>query len=173
LSPALRLLPLLGLDAALAATLLWLFANPVDVAPVAPRDGHLLVLEERQPESDGAERPDFSGLARNQVVARPLFAPDRRPWLPPAPPPEPVTIEIEPDVEPAPDLELPPDFILLGIGIANGEARALLLDQNAADSVWVTEGESVGGWIVTAISDQSVTVEQDGRALSLTLYPEQ
>jgi hypothetical protein len=164
MSAALRLILLTAVNAVLVLGVLRLLAMPVDVTPTPPGGGRQAAGAAAP---DGAA-PDLSGLDRTQVLARPLFAPDRRPWQPP-PAPEVVEVLAE---EPEVVAEPPPDLVLLGVAISEGRAAALIGDLGGmAEPAWVSEGETVLGWTVGAVTGQAVTLTGDGREVALTLYP--
>jgi hypothetical protein len=160
-----RLLLTLAANAGLAVALAVLLATPVDVSPILPTEQHRLALADESSGPDEAGRLDFSGLDRNQVIARPLFSMERRPWQPP---PEPAAAPV---AAVAPEPEQVQDVVLLGVGIAGGRARALLMRADGTESAWVTEGETIWDWTIGEISDQSVAIEHGDRDLSLRLYP--
>ena len=161
-----RLLLLLAVNALLALAVVQLAATPADVAPRPP---------DRRPEPSAAGTgdsgedvlPELADLDRNQVITRPLFAPGRRPWQAPQTP--------QPADDPGDDqaaVEAPPELTLLGVAIANGKGRALILDATSgSDAVWVTEGETIAGYTLAEVSGGSARLQRDGESIPLELYP--
>jgi hypothetical protein len=163
-SAALRLLALTAVNVVLLLGVLRLLAMPVDVTPTPP--GGARGGTARPADAGGAL--DLSGVERNQVLARPLFAPDRRPWQPPP------TLRVVDVVDEAVEVvdTPPPDLLLLGVAIAGGRASVLIGDMDGnTEPEWVAEGDTVLGWTVTAVSGQSVTLSGGGQEVSLSLYP--
>ncbi|MCF4164783.1 hypothetical protein L2U69_03910 [Zavarzinia compransoris] len=97
-----------------------------------------------------AAAADFMPAAgeRAAILARPLFAPDRRP---PA------------DDGPAADADM---FQVIGIGTAADAATALLRGPGGA-ALRVLPGQSVAGWRVEAIAPGAVTLTRGDRRLVL------
>lgn len=166
MTPAVARLGLLAaVNVLLVLGVLRLLAMPVDVSPTPPRIGRGAL-----PAADGSLAAlDLTSLEHNQALSRPLFAPDRRPWQEPMAPETFETFE-EPEMTYEPEAA-PPELSLVGIGIANGRASALLLDPMQGEPEWVAEGDSIARWTVRAVSDRSVTLEGDGGTVSLSLYP--
>lgn len=160
-----RLMLLLAVNALLAAAVVRLAATPADVAPIPPDRRQAPAIDAADPGEDVL--PELADLDRNQVVTRPLFAPSRRAWQPPAVP-EPDASEADPAEAP----ELPAEFALVGVAIANGKGQALIRDlASDADAVWVTEGETIGGYTLAEVSGQSAQLQRDGKSFPLELYP--
>lgn len=165
-------LALLALNAALFAALAGLIATPIDPAPATAGPLLNLVRRAEPAEPDATPLAPLRALERQHALSRPLFEPDRRPWQPPAPPPEP---ESEPEPEPEivyEEPEIAPDFVLVGVGIARGRARALLRSAAGDELGWVAEGETVLDWTIAAISEASVTMRHSEREVSLSLHSE-
>jgi hypothetical protein len=161
-----RLGLLVALNALVVLGVVRLLATPVDVSPTLPAGS-------RGGTAPGAGADpgalDLSGLDYNQVLARPLFAPDRRPWQEPE---SPEMVELAPEPEIFDETAAPAELQLIGIGIANGRASALIVDPAGGDPEWVAEGDSIADWTVGTISEQSVVLEGAGGAVSLNLYPD-
>jgi general secretion pathway protein N len=95
----------------------------------------------------------------SDIEARPLFSPTRRP-----PPPEETPIEEE--EAPAPVTR---DLVLRGVATAGTERVALIEERATSKLVRAIEGQSVGGWRVTAIREKAVELEGRGDQLVLEL----
>ena len=114
---------------------------------------------------------DLSEPSFVETFSRPLFAKDRRRWEPP-PPSKPPPKRIAQPKKPAVRQIDRPDFNLIGISISDGAAKALVRRNSALEPVWVSEGETVGGWIVSAIDNQSIIFRQEDQTVSIDLYPD-
>lgn len=79
------------------------------------------------------------------VLARPLFAPSRRP-PPDAPAPQ---VDAVPEAAPF-------EIELVGVAIAGDERRALVRQPGLPVGVWVETGAAIGGWTVEAIEPDHV-----------------
>ena len=149
----------------------WGIANsPVDISPISTQQSRETLFGGATGGVEDNQNAALSEPLFVETFSRPLFARSRRPWEPPqAPPPpqrptqtaRPVARQIE-----------PPDFSLIGISMAGAAAKALLRRHSEFEAVWVSEGETVGGWIVGQIDSQSITVRQDDQTVSMALYPE-
>lgn len=159
----LRLGLLLVLDAGLALGIWSVATTPLDVSAIAPPQRPPAAAGDADAGGSDPAPAEMQALERNQVLARPLFAADRRAWAPPPPPPP---------LRAAPPAAAPPAAAprLVGIGISGGRRRALLADPGTPDTLWVTEGETAWTWTVREIDARSVTVEQEGRRVALPLH---
>jgi len=92
---------------------------------------------------------------------RPLFSPTRRPPPPPPPPP--------PEQAPVAVIPQPPNLTLVGIGLDDEGARALIRSSaTKADRVQI--GDDIGGWKVTQIDGRRLVLSLDGRFATFTLF---
>jgi hypothetical protein len=157
---------LVTMNVALGAELALLVTSPAEPTATLEAGDLQLARGAPAPERTAALRPGISATDRHHALTRPLFSPDRRPWVPP------VEARAAPEPEPAyePELEPEADFVLIGIGVARGRARALLTSGAGDDLGWVAEGDTVMDWTVTAISDRSVTIERAEHKMSLDLH---
>jgi hypothetical protein len=157
---------LVTINVLLGAQLVALATTPVEPMAVTAPGSTDPARKPAPPEAADAMRPGIVGYDRDHALSRPLFSPERRPWQPPvqaaAVEPEPVRL-----VEPEPEA----DFVLIGIGVARGQARALLTNGAGDRLGWVAEGETVHDWTVSAITGRSVTIARAEREVSLTLDP--
>jgi hypothetical protein len=158
---------LVTINVLLGAQLVSLATTPVDPMPAMAR-GSVDPARSGPPAGSGdAVRPNFAAYELEHAATRPLFSPDRRAWQPPV-----RAVEREPERAPVVGPEVEADFVLIGIGIARGQARALLTSGAGEDLVWVAEGDTLLDWTVSAISERSVTMEHAEGEVSLNLYTE-
>jgi hypothetical protein len=152
----------------LGAQLVALATKPVEPTPAMAR-GPVDPGRSGPPAVSGdAVRPDLAAAyERRHAVTRPLFSPDRRPWQPRV-----QVAEREPEPAPVAEPEIEADFVLIGIGFARGEARALLTNGAGEALGWVAEGDTISDWTVSAISERSVKMAQAEREVSLSLHAE-
>lgn len=100
--------------------------------------------------------------AYDAVSQRPLFAPDRRPFV--APP-----VAIASIAPAAPTTPPPTDLRLSAIVTVGGKQIALIQRGGASNTERVAIGTSIAGWQVIAIDAESVTLEQGGAHHTLHL----
>ncbi len=145
----------------------WLRTHAVDSSPLHA-DGQTATW---QPDlDDGQEivfraRPlgDFS-----QTLSRPLFEPERRPFVPKAP--EPVADD-EPTAPQPPAPEIPREKLrIVGVKIFKGTRQALIVSENDKTGQWVSKGDSIGGWKVVTVQAGSAIVAAGSQRQTLTLY---
>ncbi len=95
------------------------------------------------------------------TLARPLFAPTRRP------PPKPVAVVARP--EPPPPPPPPPSVVLLGIVSEDGDGRAAI--KQSGDKVMrVRAGDDVGGWKVDRIEPRRLVLTLGERSVDFALF---
>jgi hypothetical protein len=104
--------------------------------------------------------------AYREIVVRPVFFKSREAWLSPPPPP-PVAVALPP---PPPPVD--PGLAVSGVMIRNGQRKAYVLSRSGANGGWVGEGEDFMGWKVVSVSGAGAKLEQAGRSINLSLYPE-
>ncbi|MEQ1717733.1 MAG: hypothetical protein ABL907_17440, partial [Hyphomicrobium sp.] len=155
------------------AALNWqILSTPVDLTPIAP-----------PPAGPGATTSTVIGDAApvsraviggdSEILARPLFRPDRRPFVPKPvaevvpPPPEqaPAAVPTPPQSEPAavPVPPLPPGLKLVGIvGGVQGARRALLRSAEMPEGKWYPLGSDLNGWKITRIDADEALLAANG-----------
>lgn len=115
-------------------------------------------------ESAGVHRPPpIEAISSYDAIsARPLFVPDRKPYVAPAPNAVPAAI--------AP-VTLPPptDLRLSAIVNAGGKQIALIQRGGGSSTERVAVGGEISGWSVVAIEKGSVTLDRSGTRHTLTL----
>lgn len=152
----------------------WL-EQPLDLSAIASDKPATVADLDAGPVPDGTVPGLRSGTA--EALLRPLFHADRRPFTPPpvaaaAPPadaemPPELVAEPEPAAVPLP----PPEVRLAGVSLSGAARRALLGAADGAEMRWYVLGETVGGWVVAAISKEAVTLASGERSVLLPLYP--
>lgn len=127
--------------------------------------------ESRKERHQAVGQSSIPGLNLGDLSAtrnRPLFAQDRRPPQPPAPPPSrvlPVAKATEP-VKPKPVLSL------RGIIVQPSSTLVLLQDMTTSESVVVRSGESFGPWRVDVEDDHSVKLAAGSEQVHLEMFVE-
>ena len=106
--------------------------------------------------------------AYSETLAHPIFFKTRLPFVPPPPPPPPPPPKL---VAPTP-APVDPGLALGGIMIDRALKRAYLFTKSDPHGTWVTEGESFMGWTVQSINSEGTRLQQQDRAVELTLYPQ-
>lgn len=136
--------------------LVWVIVQQLAAAPsdepVAAADGSVIasIVPDLPPE------PQFEMAPIEEfetVLARPLFAPSRRP-------PE---IDVAPSGGQAENVSL----VLKGILIGEVTRLALIRPRNSSEIERLSEGQSIGGWTVSHIAPDHVVLERDGREQTL------
>ena len=145
--------------------------HPIDTSPITPQQSRQGIFGSTETGGHADQAANLSDRTFVEWFSRPLFAKNRRPWVPPQLPPSPPKRLAQPEKPVARQID-PPDFNLIGVSISGGAAKALLRRNSDLQPVWVSKGEAVGGWIVSAIDSQSIIVRQDDQTVSIDLYPD-
>lgn len=98
----------------------------------------------------------------NEISARPLFFPSRRPFAPPED-----TALAAPVAEPAVALEL------IGILLTESHRAALLQPAGQPGAQWVREQQTVAGWLVEEIAPDRVRLREGDRVEVVELRDDQ
>ena len=98
----------------------------------------------------------------NEISARPLFFPSRRPFAPPG-----AEAEAAEDAEPAVALEL------IGVLLTDHERAALLQPLGQASALWAREQQTVAGWLVEEIALDRVWLRDGDRVEVVELRDDQ
>jgi hypothetical protein len=147
---------LAGAVVLLALLNLHLLRSPVDISPLAPPAG-----------KTGTPRPDSAEPATaldkktaeqfQEIVARPLFNPSRRP------------VERKETTAAGPRAEAS-DLRLVGVmKAADQPPRALLRSVNAPNGKWIAEGAEFNGWKLRKVNERSVVLQSGARSQELKL----
>jgi len=102
----------------------------------------------------------------SEALARPLFSPERRPFVPQAVMPEAALPDVPGAVEAAPR---PEPLSVVGVFIHGTGRRALLVSPSRPEGEWLRVGSKIAGWEVMRIERNSVALAQSGDALTLQL----
>ena len=121
-----------------------------------------------------AERAVAPDRIASDLLERPLFMRDRRPYteaavevIPPAPAPEPVITAAPAAPAPEPEPRAPPHAPMIGI-YADQSGLAALMRGDDGDERWVRIGEQLEGWRVTSITRNAITLQSDGESVVIT-----
>lgn len=155
----------------LIAVNLYRYDQPIEVTPIVinakKTDQTLLTQETNTVQTVG----QLAELKFIQTYSRPLFSENRRKYIKPPPPkkkPAPVKKVAK---KPAPVLP-PPNLQILGISQSNGTMKTLVKLDTSPDSEWISKGETISGWEVQEITNDSVTIVNADREISIGLYTE-
>lgn len=161
--PSWFLPPLLAAVSAALVFINWqLKTAPVETAAI---DGPAVDTgpDEASPSSD---EPNNASLQRppnlSEALARPLFWPSRRPAV----------SQNEALPEPSIPVPPPPDasgMQLVGIMQADGNLKALIRPDIAAEGNWFALGDEINGWHLQSIWSDSATIENAGTTIELQL----
>lgn len=111
--------------------------------------------------------PDMPALALTSDRARasadkPLFHPDRKPHG--------SGLTADGEADGSGETEAP--FILKGVVLANGMARASLMRTVEGDIQWVNRGKAIDGWTLVSVRSDRVELTRGEFRTTLLLYPE-
>lgn len=126
----------------------------------------------RESRSVGAE-PELTTPASNtlqQALARPLFAPDRRPKKPTPAVFARLTERKQPSIRPEPAPEPVVKFTLHGVGLWNGHRAALIATDPGQQAEWIRSGDIVAGWQLREISHDRVLLAKKAKSMLIKLY---
>jgi hypothetical protein len=141
--------------AGLGATVVFELTGGLSLAP------EVTAASPRVPEIDWIREPvEFDPPSRDQleeIAARPLFSPSRRPF---------VAAEEEPP--PAPPPSLPP-VELIGVLMTEQQRAALVQAVGEGEANWVREGNAIQGWEVEKIESSSVQLRAGDRLEKVVL----
>jgi hypothetical protein len=159
----------LSILSALMAVPLALLLYSLSTEPgLVPEDRHVNVWQPKlELPSDLAEP---APQTYEVTFARPVFSPTRRPFVPVVPPVEPETQEpLQPTPETVPAYD-PNQFVLKGVIINDGQAKALIATPEQATGVWLSQGSELSGWKVEKIDKNTVTLIANGQPHVLKQY---
>ncbi len=145
--------------------------HPVNTSPITAQQSRDSMFSDADTGGHTKQTADLSELSFVETFSRPLFAKNRRRWEPPPPSKPPPKRVVQPKKPAVRQIDRP-DFNLIGVSISDGAAKALVRRNSELEPVWVSEGEAVGGWIVSAIDSQSISVRQKDQTVSIDLYPD-
>lgn len=124
------------------------------------------------------ERPDIVPEQRKdsfyaEVMARPLFAPTRRPNTP-----KPQAKELVPESQPqlsepvkaSPPKAIPePKVVLLGV-LTGGARNSALVSLDGSPPEWRRQGSKIAGWTLVQVEAKEIELREGDRALKIELY---
>jgi general secretion pathway protein N len=139
-------------------------AESVDVGAVRPIAWPAQAVNKPIPRGNPLWAVPLSALPTTQE--RPIFSASRRP------PPRAVAASLV-DETPAPpppkQVDAPPPLLLVGAVVGEGDAIAILVNRTDQKVVRLRQGESLGGWSLTAVQPREVTLKQGDRSEVLAL----
>lgn len=168
--PALTALVLAGLLAVLGSALAERLTREIDISPIAAGAGNASadgILPSALPEWDGLDPTSLTA-----IVEAPLFIEGRR--MPDDPrAPKVAEVEAAPEPEAAPPAPVaPPDYDLLGVLIAPGESKALVMSRGDREETWVAARDKLGAWTVEAITQDHVMLRHEDETRKIEMRHE-
>lgn len=145
-----RLGLLLGL---LALLFLVLTQPPLPSRPPVPFTAPL------QPIVDLTDPPSRDPTPHDAILDRPVFAPSRRPWVPPPPPPN--------QAETVSSLE---GYVVIGIIITDNARRGLVRPPHGGNTIFLSEGERLAGWQLREIHPRGLRFSADGASFEMNFH---
>ncbi|SEM33600.1 hypothetical protein [Bradyrhizobium sp. OK095] len=138
-------------------------AESVDVGAVRPIAQPAQAVSKPVPRGNPLWAVPLSALTTTQD--RPIFSASRRP------PPRAVAASAVEELQPPPPkpVDAPPPLMLVGAVVGEGDAIAILVNRTDQKVVRLRQGESLGGWSLTAVQPREVTLKQGDRSEVLTL----
>lgn len=153
----------------LAAVNLTLSDTAIDTSPITMPVRKTDALETT---SAGNSISSNSGMSDfTQTFERPLFSPTRRKPVPVVVKPEPATPVVA--QAPAPVMVKQSSAIpaLLGLSASKKGWKALLRPDGKKEIAWYGNGETIDGWMISAIDRDHVALSRGGQIELVTLYP--
>ncbi|WP_246161155.1 hypothetical protein [Bradyrhizobium sacchari] len=139
-------------------------AEGVDVGAVRPIERPAQAVTKPGPRGNPLWSVPLSALTATQE--RPIFSASRRP------PPRPVagaSVEEVQDAPPPKPVEAPPPLLLVGAVVGERDGIAILVSRIDQKVVRLRQGETLGGWSLTAVQPREVTFKQGDRSEVLAL----
>ncbi|MGK6317750.1 hypothetical protein [Neorhizobium sp. DT-125] len=118
--------------------------------------------------SAGSDQPPlFDDIELPETLARPVFSPTRRDFVPASPVEIPAEVAME---QPSPEPTLsPPSIRFQGTRAVNGKFSALIATaENNAD--WFAEGANIAGWTIVSITADSMELSSGSENAAFSLY---
>lgn len=169
-----RLLPLLG-TASLIAVVAMLGAKALEVSRVElQQPATLETTQNSVPISDSAQIVTRPAIYYAAITDRPLFEPDRRPYVAepqtPPPEPEPLAVPIIEEPEPVVQVEAPPPTLSLQGIMTRDNKNAALIGIDGADPEWMAQGEPISTWVLSEIGNDWIEISRDARRIRVDMY---
>ncbi|RXT36755.1 hypothetical protein [Bradyrhizobium betae] len=138
-------------------------AESVDVGAGRPIAQPAQAMSKPVPRGNPLWAVPLSALPTTQE--RPIFSASRRP------PPRAVAASPVDEAPPPPPrpVDAPPPLMLVGAVVGEGDAIAILVNRTDQKVVRLRQGESLGGWSLTAVQPREVTLKQGDRSEVLAL----
>ncbi len=97
--------------------------------------------------------PDLAQYA--DILQRPLFSPQRRPFVAPEPTPQPVA---------------PPRVRLSAVSISNSVRVAVIQELDTNRTQYVREGDELGQWVVEKVDPNRVILRSNNQTITIPLF---
>lgn len=139
---------------------------PFGIAPVLVEEREntaRALLDFPEPFEDAAAAETTAWL---EALERPVFSPNRRPWVPTEPQPEPEAPVPMAAVAPGPGSG---PVELIGVFIHDAGQRALIKWSSSPEGEWLAVGSDVAGWKIVGIGADSVALSNSADARTLQL----
>ena len=154
------LLVLLGMN-------FWMLQVPVNISPARMTPGGTDTA--RSAPASGTES-SAGPLEITETIARPLFSPTGREFVPQVLAAEPAPVEpqiIEADPVPVPR----PALIFQGTSRIGGRSAALIAYEDGSNANWLTTGQDIMGWKIEAIEPDRLVISLSSQRVVYDLYP--
>ena len=162
---------LLGL-VALAAIIAQLFFARVLIAPPDAITSRPVKTWSPSVENGAALDATTSGMASGDILNRPLFTPNRKPYVA-----QEVVAEVvetpTPEEEQVPDpvqLSDPRSMTLKGIFVSGNSRSGLIASPDEPEGKWYAEGSVVMGWKIGRFQDDNVNLTRGSETFGLKQY---
>ncbi|MEO1748418.1 MAG: hypothetical protein AAFR27_07345 [Pseudomonadota bacterium] len=125
-----------------------------------------------EPSEDAIDDPQKGAVVLVHTLARPLFHASRRPNTEAVEPAPDTLLSVD---EPEPEIAAttqqdPPDLRILGLRITPADSRALVSDTVGGQARWIGAGDDIGGWKVSLIDPQGISLERNDQEERFLLY---
>jgi hypothetical protein len=155
----------LSLTVAVLIALNWqIYDHEIDVSAIVPTEPKPRVALKEAAEPD-VLFPEISSDKPTETLKRPLFRPDRRPYVPKA-----AAVSAAPSQPPVPPPALPPGLVLVGIVSTSEGHRAVIRTDGVVGVQNYAEGAMLGGWALTSIQMNEVVLTANGETRKLQLF---
>ncbi len=148
--------------------LVFLAADPAPTAPPTRAERNETAINAAVEGGIATVSPERSDVYYQAILDRPVFELTRRPIDPEAeiPEPEPTPVVVVEAPEPAPEL---PNVSLLGV-MSTGSRIQALISVDGGELIWLSEGESIGGWTITGAGEDWLELAAENNKVRLELF---
>jgi hypothetical protein len=110
----------------------------------------------------------------SHALQRPIFSKLRQPFQPSQTAEDNVASNL-PEPPPTAAATANPELTVLlsGLRRSEGSSQALLMLPGESDAHWISEGQEIGGWVLTAVGANAAELEFGGARQLVELYPAQ